>query len=107
MPEIKKRKDGSLKEVVPVEADKIAVLDKQDVSKTSIALSYGGSESEGSDISDIEGYDETLEWTEEEESKVRRKIDLHLLPFMLLMAFVLNMDRTNHCKSTQLVLTSM
>ncbi|KAI9319497.1 major facilitator superfamily domain-containing protein [Dichotomocladium elegans] len=42
-----------------------------------------------------EGYDSTLEWTEEEEKQVIRIIDMRLMPFMLLMSFVLNMDRTN------------
>lgn len=44
-------------------------------------------------------YDVNLEWTEDEEQKVRRKIDLRLMSFILLTSFVLNMDRTNLCKS--------
>jgi hypothetical protein len=46
----------------------------------------------------IDGYDSSLEWTKEEESRVVRKIDFALFPFVLLMTFVLNMDRTNICK---------
>ncbi|KAG2219906.1 hypothetical protein INT45_008543 [Circinella minor] len=42
-----------------------------------------------------EGYDKDLEWTEEEENKVRRIIDIRLFPLILLGSFVLNMDRTN------------
>ncbi|KAI9319496.1 major facilitator superfamily domain-containing protein [Dichotomocladium elegans] len=42
-----------------------------------------------------EGYDGSLKWTEEEEKQVLRIIDRRLMPFMLLMSFVLNMDRTN------------
>ncbi|KAI7860293.1 major facilitator superfamily domain-containing protein [Circinella umbellata] len=45
---------------------------------------------------DVHGYEPDLEWEEHEEAKVRRKIDVYLMPFLLLMAFVLNMDRTNH-----------
>ena len=45
-----------------------------------------------------EGYDKDLVWTEEEEKKVRRIIDLRLFPLILLGSFVLNMDRTNLCK---------
>lgn len=40
-------------------------------------------------------YDESLKWTEEEEAAVRNKLDIKLMTFMLLMTFVLNMDRTN------------
>lgn len=47
---------------------------------------------------DIEGYVPDLQWTEEEEKKVLRAIDVKLMPFILLMDFVLNMDRTNNCK---------
>jgi hypothetical protein len=45
-----------------------------------------------------DSYDENLEWTDEEEQKVRNKLDLRLMSFVLLMTFVLNMDRTNICK---------
>ncbi|KAG0164472.1 hypothetical protein DFQ28_010272 [Apophysomyces sp. BC1034] len=40
-------------------------------------------------------YDDQLIWTKEEEDTVRKKIDRKLLPFVLLMMFVLHMDRTN------------
>ncbi|CEP11060.1 hypothetical protein [Parasitella parasitica] len=55
------------------------------------------------DSSDMESlstdsYDEALEWTPEEEQRVRNKLDLKLMTFMLVMTFVLNMDRTNICK---------
>lgn len=52
-------------------------------------------ESIGSDDS----YDPTLEWTKEEEHKIVTKLDIRLMSFVLLMTFVLNMDRTNICKS--------
>jgi hypothetical protein len=39
-----------------------------------------------------------LQWSPEEEKKVLRKIDIRLMSWMLLMTFVLNMDRTNICK---------
>ncbi|KAI8581695.1 hypothetical protein K450DRAFT_294064 [Umbelopsis ramanniana AG] len=40
-------------------------------------------------------YSPDLQWTEEEEKKVVRKIDIRLMSWVLLMTFVLNMDRTN------------
>lgn len=61
------------------------------VSKTA---SFASSE----DTFDIEGYVPELQWTEEEERKVVNAIDIKLMPFVLLMTFVLNMDRTNNCK---------
>jgi hypothetical protein len=42
--------------------------------------------------------DDEMEWSEEEEAKVRTILDIKLMPFMLAMTFVLNMDRTNICK---------
>lgn len=61
------------------------------------------SEKKPYDVSDVESfstdsYDEKLEWTEEEEAQVRRKLDFRLMSFMLLMTFFLNVDRTNICK---------
>lgn len=47
---------------------------------------------------DIDGYVPDLQWTEEEEKRVLFIIDTKLMPFVLLMTFVLNMDRTNICK---------
>ena len=87
------------KEEIYNKANKVVVSDKNLDSKASITSSaYGVTDDEFSaELKSMEGYDETMEWTEEEETKVRRKIDFLLLPFMLLMAFVLNMDRTNHC----------
>ena len=40
-------------------------------------------------------YSPDLQWTEEEEKKVVRKLDIRLMSWVLLMTFVLNMDRTN------------
>lgn len=50
-----------------------------------------------------DSYDEGLEWTEEEEQKVRNKLDIRLMSFMLLMTFVLNMDRTNIGKEMKII----
>lgn len=71
----------------------------------------GGKEKDGVSISDgssiystdkselsAEGYVPDLQWTEEEERAVVNKIDIRLMSFVLLMTFVLNMDRTNICK---------
>ncbi|CAO3694724.1 unnamed protein product [Umbelopsis ramanniana] len=41
------------------------------------------------------GYVPELKWSAEEEDAVRSKIDRRLMSFVLLMTFVLNMDRTN------------
>ena len=70
-----------------------------------------GKEKDGASISDrfsiystersessAEGYVPDLQWTEEEERAVVNKIDIRLMSFVLLMTFVLNMDRTNICK---------
>lgn len=45
-----------------------------------------------------EGYVQDLQWTAEEERAIVNKIDIKLMSFVLLMTFVLNMDRTNICK---------
>lgn len=45
--------------------------------------------------------DNELEWTQEEENEVLQIIDKYLMMFILLMTFVLNMDRTNICKYFQ------
>lgn len=44
------------------------------------------------------GYVPDLEWTVDEEDSVRKKVDIRLMSFVLLMTFVLNMDRTNICE---------
>ena len=97
-----KKEDLAFREDVAIDTmvNKGYILsDKHSISKVSVtSTNYGAADSD-SVITDIEGYEETLMWTEEEETCVRRKIDFLLMPFMLLMAFVLNMDRTNLCKS--------
>ncbi|KAJ3013771.1 UNVERIFIED_CONTAM: hypothetical protein HDU68_000559, partial [Siphonaria sp. JEL0065] len=47
------------------------------------------------DITRVEGYDETLDYTEDEEKRVRRLIDTRLMPWILFSTFILNIDRTN------------
>jgi hypothetical protein len=42
--------------------------------------------------------DDEFKWTQEEEKEVLEIIDKYLMVFILLMTFVLNMDRTNICK---------
>ncbi|KAI8143455.1 major facilitator superfamily domain-containing protein [Fennellomyces sp. T-0311] len=95
MSDLKNKEELVLKEDLS-EENKIVVLDKLNSSKTSISTTYGAAESDTDELRGIEGYDETLQWTEDEETKVRRIIDWRLMPFTLLTAFVLNMDRTNH-----------
>ena len=68
-------------------------------SDTSSSLEAGLSDDDDDD--NTEGYDKTLQWTEDEERRIIRKLDFRLMPFMLIMSFVLNMDRTNLCKSKQ------
>ncbi|KAJ3284999.1 hypothetical protein HDU79_007704, partial [Rhizoclosmatium sp. JEL0117] len=43
----------------------------------------------------VEGYDANLEYTEEEEARVRHLIDTRFMPWILFSTFILNMDRTN------------
>lgn len=42
--------------------------------------------------------DDDFQYTKDEERQVVSIIDKHLMAFILLMTFVLNMDRTNICK---------
>jgi hypothetical protein len=42
--------------------------------------------------------EDEFKWTEEEEKEVLHILDKYLMLFILLMTFVLNMDRTNICK---------
>jgi hypothetical protein len=51
----------------------------------------------------VDGYESDFEWTKAEEAVVRKKLDLKLMSFALAMTFVLNMDRTNICKYSQLL----
>ncbi|ODQ54687.1 MFS general substrate transporter [Saitoella complicata NRRL Y-17804] len=47
-------------------------------------------------IASNEHFVRDLAYTLEEEHKVRRKLDTHLMPWILLTTFILNMDRTNN-----------
>lgn len=83
--------------------EKANKLDTESVVKTTENVFAANGEKAYYDTSDMESlsadsYDETLEWTPEEEQRVRNKLDLKLMTFMLAMTFVLNMDRTNICK---------
>jgi hypothetical protein len=49
-------------------------------------------------LSSNSAYVRDLQWTEEEEKKIVSKLDRWLMSYVLLMTFVLNMDRTNICK---------
>ncbi|KAG0748436.1 hypothetical protein G6F57_001169 [Rhizopus arrhizus] len=77
-------------EKIQVKTDQIKDIDK--LEKSSInSFTYSSDEYEGS----IKGYVPGLKWTEEEEKRVLFKIDTRLMSFVLLMTFVMNMDRTN------------
>lgn len=41
---------------------------------------------------------EAFTWTDEEEALVQRKLDGYLMSFVLVLTFVLNLDRTNLCR---------
>ncbi|KAJ3025634.1 UNVERIFIED_CONTAM: hypothetical protein HDU68_006918 [Siphonaria sp. JEL0065] len=47
------------------------------------------------DVTQVEGFDDTLDYTENEEKRVRLLVDTHLMPFVLLSMLVLHLDRTN------------
>lgn len=80
-------------------------VDHKDIRK-SASSSLGSFTDSSADYNhSISGYVPDLKWTEEEEKKVLFKIDTKLMPFVLLMTFVLNMDRTNICKFTFFYIT--
>jgi hypothetical protein len=80
--------------------DTSSKLDNESIVKTiSDKKAYYESTDEESFATD--SYDECMEWTDEEEQKVRNKLDIRLMSFILLTTFVLNMDRTNICKSKE------
>ena len=76
------------------------LLDTQPSKASSVTIAHGTADG-NTEIKDPrlkdEMYDSKLEWTEKEENEVRRILDIRLMPFILLMSFVLNMDRTNIC----------
>lgn len=43
----------------------------------------------------LEAFDPTLQWTQEEEKKVKRKVDFHVISWACIMFFALNVDRGN------------
>ncbi|KAG2229672.1 hypothetical protein INT48_008904 [Thamnidium elegans] len=78
--------------------EKVQVIDILDEKSQKGDIKLDGSDSSftsSSNTYDIDGYVPELQWTEEEEKKVLYIIDTKLMPFVLLMTFVLNMDRTN------------
>lgn len=80
--------------------EKTGKLNINTVVKTSEDVYFVEAKEHGESFGDEESfssgsYDESLDWTEEEETVVRNKLDIKLMTFMLLMTFVLNMDRTN------------
>lgn len=80
--------------------EKIEVINLADEKQKNISpsdSSFTSSVSGTSVTRVVEGYVSDLEWTDEEEKKVLFIIDTRLMPFVLLMTFVLNMDRTNIC----------
>lgn len=43
----------------------------------------------------LEAFDPTLQWTQEEEKKVKHKVDFHVISWACIMFFALNVDRGN------------
>lgn len=84
--------------------EKIEVINISDEKKNGLDTSSSSDDkssiysSDGREITS-EGYIHDLQWTPEEERAIVNKIDIRLMSFVLLMTFVLNMDRTNICKS--------
>lgn len=80
--------------------EKVEVIDLVDKKQNNVSPSDSSLSSSASATSvteAVEGYVSDLEWADEEEKKVLFIIDTKLMPFVLLMTFVLNMDRTNIC----------
>ncbi|KAI9285182.1 major facilitator superfamily domain-containing protein [Umbelopsis sp. AD052] len=75
-----------IKEKIIVTSDSEKVLEIEDTTVSS---------QDNHSIITNSDYSPDLQWTEEEEKKVIRKIDIRLMSWVLLMTFVLNMDRTN------------
>lgn len=94
MTQSQQQQEKEIKEVIDIK-----ISDGKE--KDGLSASDGSSiySTDGSEIS-AEGYIHDLQWTEEEERAVVNKIDIRLMSFVLLMTFVLNMDRTNICKAS-------
>lgn len=75
-----------IKEKIQVSSESEKVLEIEDTTASS---------QDNRSIITNSDYSPDLQWTEEEEKKVVRKIDIRLMSWVLLMTFVLNMDRTN------------
>ena len=60
-----------------------SIDEKQEVPKWTQA------QSDVESIDSDDSYDPTLEWTEDEENRLRRKIDFRLMSFVLLCTFIL------------------
>lgn len=43
----------------------------------------------------LEAFDPTFQWTQDEEKKVKRKVDFHVITWACIMFFALNVDRGN------------
>ncbi|CEP17471.1 hypothetical protein [Parasitella parasitica] len=82
--------------VLDVPSEKVKVIDLVNQKQLSPSQSsFSSVSSATSAMLGVEGYVSDLQWTDEEEKKVLFIIDTRLMPFVLLMTFVLNMDRTN------------
>ncbi|CAM0143244.1 hypothetical protein VKS41_008713 [Umbelopsis sp. WA50703] len=74
------------KEKIEVHTNSDKILEIEDTTLTS---------QDDHSLSSNSAYVRDLQWTEEEEKKIVSKLDRWLMSYVLLMTFVLNMDRTN------------
>ncbi|CAO3642004.1 unnamed protein product [Mucor fragilis] len=91
---LQEKSDAAL-DVPNEKVEVVDLVDEKHKQASASDASFSSSASVTSTAVDVEGYVSGLEWTDEEESRVLFIIDTRLMPFVLLMTFVLNMDRTN------------
>lgn len=94
---LQEKSDAAL-DVPNEKVEVVDLVDEKHKQASASDASFSSSASVTSTAVDVEGYVSGLEWTDEEESRVLFIIDTRLMPFVLLMTFVLNMDRTNICR---------
>lgn len=68
--------------------------DKNDFSDPKLRELNSASPS-SSDKGEISGGNEDLTWTEDEEKKIRRKLDFHVVPLVTLLYLLCFLDRAN------------
>lgn len=69
--------------------------DKNDFSDPKLRELNSASPSSSDKGEEISGGNEDLTWTEEEEKKIRRKLDFHVVPLVTLLYLLCFLDRAN------------